>query len=49
MDAAEVVVKEVQRDRVDVVLELLGVGIGLTRKPLHGHPHGEVLALHEAV
>ena len=44
MCAAEVVVHEVQADRVFQVLHLLGERIGQPREAAHLHPHGEVLA-----
>lgn len=42
---AEVVVHEVERYRVAVVRDLLGVPIGEAREAAHGHPHREVLPL----
>jgi hypothetical protein len=44
MDAAEVVVHEVQRDGGAVVLDLLGEGVGQAGESAHRHAHGQVLA-----
>lgn len=46
--AAPVVV-DVEVNRGDVLLDLLGVGVGPAREPRHRRPDGEVLGLHEAV
>src|SRR3546814_3808302 len=43
---AEVVMDEVQRQHVEVVLQLLAESVGQAGEPTHTHPHGEVLALH---
>ena len=45
MDADEIVIHEVERQRVAVVLKLLRKGIRQPREPAHGHAHREVLAL----
>lgn len=45
MDAGEVVEREVQRERVNVVLQLLQEAVGEPGKPTHGHAHRKVLAL----
>jgi len=44
MHAAEVVVHEVERDRVFQVLHLLAERIGQSSEAAHLHPHGAVLA-----
>jgi len=49
MDAHEVVPEEEEGEVVDVVLELLRVGVGAAGVALHVHAHGQVLALHVAV
>ena len=41
----EVVIGEVERQRVRVVLSLFAERIGQPREPAHGHPHREVLSL----
>jgi len=46
MDAAEVVVGEVQAEGGPQVLPLLAEGIRQAGKPANLHPHREVLALH---
>jgi hypothetical protein len=45
MGPAEVVVHEVQRDRIDVILCLLGEGVGQAGEAAHSHAHGQVLPL----
>ena len=45
VNAAVVVVHEVQRDGMTVVLQLLGKAVCQPRKPPHPHAHREVLAL----
>ena len=45
MDASEIVVHEVQRDRVHVIVHLLAERIGQSREAAHRHAHGQVLAL----
>lgn len=45
VNADEVVIHHVQRDRVGVVLDLLREPVRQPREPAHVHPHGEVLAL----
>lgn len=45
MDAAEIVIHEVQRNRRFVVLDLLAERIGQASEAAHSHPHGEVLTL----
>jgi hypothetical protein len=45
VDAAEVVVREVQPERCRVVLQLLGEGIGQAGEAADAHPHGQVGAL----
>lgn len=44
MDANEVVLGEVQADRVDVVFDLFRKGVRRAREPAQIHPHREVLA-----
>lgn len=44
MDAAEVVVHEMQRDGVRVVLDLLAEPVGQPCEAAHGHAHGQILA-----
>ena len=46
MPSHEVVVRDVERDRGAVVLELLAEGVGEPREPAHAHPHAEVRAFH---
>lgn len=43
MDAAEIVEGEVERQRVNVVFELLREGVRQPREAPHRHAHGEVL------
>ena len=45
MNAGEVVEHEIERQRVNVVLQLLAERIGQPGEAPHGHAHGEVLAL----
>ena len=45
MDAAKVVVHEIQCDVVGQILNLLAEGVRQPRKSTHRHSHGEVLAL----
>jgi len=42
VDAAVVVVHEVQGDGSLEVVELLAEGVGQAREPPHAHPHGQV-------
>src|SRR3546814_1640125 len=44
---AEVVMDEVQRQHVEVVLQLLAESVGQAGEPTHTHPHGEVLRSEE--
>jgi hypothetical protein len=44
MDADEVVIHHVQRDRVSMVFDLLGKAIGQAGEAAHVHPHSQVLA-----
>jgi hypothetical protein len=44
MDAAEIVVHEINREGVLVILNLLGVGVREAGKAPHGHPHRQILA-----
>lgn len=46
MNAAEVVVREVQRHGCGVVLDFLGETIGQACEAPNPHSHGEILALH---
>jgi len=48
MHANKVVVHIVQSDRGNVIFEFLGERIGEPSETAHRHPHGKVLALHEA-
>lgn len=48
VDTHPVVEHEVERDRVDVALQLLGKAVGEAGEPAHVHAHREVLALHIA-
>lgn len=43
MDADEVVEREVKREGVDVVLQLLAEPVRQAREPAHGHTHRQVL------
>ena len=45
MNTTEVVVHEVQRDRVHVILDLLRERVRQTGEAAHSHAHREVLAL----
>ena len=45
MHAAEVVIRKVQRNRLAVVLDLLGEPIRQAREVAHGHSHRQVLPL----
>src|SRR4029079_17376329 len=45
VDAAEIVEHEIERNRVNVVVELLAESVREPGEPPHGHAHGEVLAL----
>jgi hypothetical protein len=45
VDTAKVVEREVERQRVDMVVELLAERIREAGEAAHGHAHGEVLAL----
>ena len=45
VNPGEVVVHEVEADRVRVVLDLLGEAVGQAREASHSHPHREVLTL----
>ena len=47
MNPAEVVVHEVQRDRRDMVLDLLAEGVSEPGEAAHAHSQGEVAALHD--
>ena len=49
VDTAPVVPEGVEVNLIDIVLELLRVGVGLARVAFHVHVHGQVLALHETV
>lgn len=49
MNLHEIVIHEVQRDRVGVHLNLLAEGVCEARKAAHRHPHGEVLPLDVAI
>ena len=48
VNAAEVVVHEVQTDCMHVVLDFLAEAIGQPSESPHVHAHRQVLALHEA-
>ena len=48
VDAAEIVIHEVQRNSVAEVFHLFGKSIGQPGEPPHAHAHGEVLALDKA-
>jgi hypothetical protein len=48
VNPAKVVVHKVQGNRRFVVLYLLAESVCQASKSAHGHPHGQVLALHEA-
>ena len=48
LNAAEVLMHEVQRHRVLKVLDLLAEAVGQAGEPAHAHAHGQVLALHVA-
>ena len=45
MDSAEIVMKEIQRDLMTVILNLLAERIRQPGKPPHRHPHREVRPL----
>ena len=45
VDTAEIVPHKIQSQRVLVILELLGKRIRVPGKPLHAHPHREVVTL----
>jgi len=45
VDTGEIVVHEVQGDRMGVVLHLLAEGVGQAGEPPHLHSHREVLPL----
>lgn len=45
MDAAEVVIHVMQRDRVLQILQFLGERVSQPSKPAHTHPHRQILAL----
>lgn len=44
MNPAKVIVHEIDRDCINVILNLLGKGIGEAGKAAHAHAHGEVLS-----
>lgn len=46
MDAVEIVVHEVQRDRVGVVLHLFGERVSQACEAAHVHPHRQILPFH---
>ena len=48
MQPHKVVMREVQRNRRPMVLNLLGKAVGQAREPAHGHAHREVLPLNDA-
>jgi hypothetical protein len=48
VNATEVVVEVVERDRKSVVLKLLREGVCEARKAADAHSHGEILALDKA-
>jgi hypothetical protein len=48
MNPAEIVVHVMERNSPKMILDLLAEGIRETGKAPHHHPHGQVLALHEA-
>jgi len=45
VDAHEVVEGEVERERVNVVRELLGEGVRQPSEPAHAHSHGQIVPL----
>ena len=45
MNPDEVVIHEVERDRVGVIEQLLAKTVGAAREPTYRHTHGQVLAL----
>jgi hypothetical protein len=45
MDADEIVIEELMRQRVAVILDLFREGVRQPREAAHAHPHIEVLAL----
>jgi hypothetical protein len=47
VNAAEVVVQEVNMHSVPVILRLLAETVGQSGKAAHLHPHREVIAFHE--
>lgn len=48
MNPSEVIVHEIEGERVPVILDLLGMGIRQSRKPLHIHPYLSVHPLRKA-
>jgi hypothetical protein len=48
MHAAEIVVKEIERNLMRVILEFLAESVCQPRESAHPHSHAEVLALHVA-
>ena len=48
MDAGKAVEHEIERQRVNVIVQLFWEAVGQAREPAHGHAHGEVLALDTA-
>ena len=48
MNPAKIVIHEIERQRVLVILQLLGKSIRQSREPSHQHAHREVLPLNVA-